>query len=42
MTFSNHQGHFGPSLPISEEIHAMKYRADGEDFKQAMARVAHA
>ena len=42
MTFSNHKGHFGPSLPISEEIHAMKYRADGEDFKQAMARVAHA
>jgi len=42
MTFSNHQGHFGPSLPISEEIHAMKYRADGEDFKQAMARVADA
>ena len=42
MTFSNHKDHFGPSLPISEEIHAMKYRAEGEDFKQAMARVAHA
>ena len=42
MTFSNHTGHFGPSLPISEEIHAMKYRADGESFKQAMARVADA
>ena len=42
MTFSNHQGHFGPSLPISEEIHRKKYRAEGEDFKQAMARVAHA
>ena len=42
MTFSNHSGHFGPSLPISEEIHAMKYRADGESFKQAMARVADA
>ena len=42
MTFSNHQGHFGPSLPISEVIHRKKYRAEGEDFKQAMARVAHA
>ena len=42
MTFSNHKGHFGPSLAISEDIHAMKYRAEGESFKQAMARVAHA
>jgi ribonucleoside-diphosphate reductase alpha chain len=42
MTFSNHKGHFGPSLPISEDIHRKKYRAEGEDFKQAMARVAHA
>jgi ribonucleoside-diphosphate reductase alpha chain len=42
MTFSNHEGYFGPSLPISEEIHAMKYRAEGESFKQAMARVADA
>lgn len=31
---------YGPSIKISEEIHQMKYRADGEDFKTAMARVA--
>ena len=31
---------YGPTLPISEEIHAMKYRTDGETFKEAMARVA--
>lgn len=30
----------GPTLPISEEIHAMKYRGEGETFKEAMARVA--
>lgn len=30
----------GPSLPISEEIHTMKYRLKGESFKDAMARVA--
>lgn len=33
---------YGPTLPISEEIHAMKYRAKGETFKDAMARVADA
>lgn len=31
---------YGPTLPISEEIHAMKYRSKGESFKDAMARVA--
>lgn len=31
---------YGPTLPISEEIHAMKYRTKGEDFKEAMVRVA--
>ena len=30
----------GPTLNISEEIHAMKYRGEGETFKEAMARVA--
>jgi ribonucleoside-diphosphate reductase alpha chain len=29
-------------LPISKEIHAMKYRGQGESFKEAMARVADA
>lgn len=34
--------HYGPTLPISEEIHAMKYRGKGETFKEAMVRVADA
>ena len=42
MMFSNSAGHYGPTIRISEEIHAMKYRGDGESFKQAMARVADA
>ena len=33
---------YGPTLPISEEIHAMKYRSKGESFKDAMVRVADA
>lgn len=31
---------YGPTLPISEEIHTMKYRSKGESFKEAMTRVA--
>ena len=42
MTLSNSDKHYGPTLPISEEIHAMKYRGKGETFKEAMARVAEA
>lgn len=34
------QTHYGPTLPISQEIHAMKYRSQGESFKEAMIRVA--
>ena len=34
--------HYGPTLPISEEIHKEKYRVRGETFKEAMARVANA
>ena len=33
---------YGPTLSISEEIHAMKYRSKGESFKGAMIRVADA
>jgi ribonucleoside-diphosphate reductase alpha chain len=33
---------YGPTLPVSKEIHAMKYRGQGESFKEAMARVADA
>lgn len=31
---------YGPTLGISDEIHAMKYRSKGETFKEAMTRVA--
>jgi len=31
---------YGPTLRISDEIHAMKYRAKGESFREAMIRVA--
>ena len=34
--------HYGPTLPISEEIHSMKYRSHGETFREAMTRVAEA
>jgi ribonucleoside-diphosphate reductase alpha chain len=34
--------HYGPTLPISEEIHAMKYRSKGETFREAMNRLASA
>ena len=33
---------YGPTLPISEEIHATKYRSEGETFYEAMTRVADA
>lgn len=33
---------YGPSLPVSEEVHSMKYRGEGETFKEAMTRVADA
>lgn len=32
----------GPSLPISEEMHAKKYRATGESYRDACNRVANA
>ncbi len=32
----------GPMLPISEEIHAEKYRGEGESFREAMGRVSNA
>lgn len=31
----------GPSIPISEEIHSTKYRGDGENFREAMSRIAN-
>lgn len=38
MTSTKH----GPSIAISEEIHSMKYRTEGESFTEAMTRVADA
>lgn len=32
----------GPTLPISQEIHASKYRLEGESFYEAMCRIAAA
>jgi ribonucleoside-diphosphate reductase alpha chain len=32
----------GPTLPISEEVHALKYRQHGETFREAMSRIADA
>ena len=42
MNIPNIEQDYGPTLPISEEIHAMKYRGKGESFKEAMTRVAEA
>jgi ribonucleoside-diphosphate reductase alpha chain len=32
----------GPTLPFSQELHAEKYRGEGESFKEAMNRIAGA
>lgn len=32
----------GPTLPVSEQIHAQKYRLDGETFEQCVYRLANA
>lgn len=37
---SNH--HYGPSLPLSEEIDTIKYRQAGEDFYSKVVRIANA
>jgi len=34
--------HYGPTLKLSQEIHAQKYRAEGETFYEAMCRIAGA
>jgi len=38
----NSTGHYGPTIGISEEIHAMKYRSEGESFEASQTRVANA
>lgn len=42
MNLPNQPTKYGPTLPISEEIHAIKYRGEGESFKEAMSRIAGA
>ncbi len=39
---NSEHSNYGPTIGISEEIHAMKYRSKGESFKSAMTRVAEA
>ena len=31
----------GPTIPITKEIHAMKYRSKGESFEEGAARFCH-
>jgi ribonucleoside-diphosphate reductase alpha chain len=38
----NQENAYGPQEPFSNELHAQKYRQDGEDFREAMNRVANA
>ena len=33
---------YGPTISISEEIHRMKYRSEGETFEESQTRVAEA
>jgi len=42
MNIPNIEQDYGPTQPISEGIHATKYRGKGESFKEAMTRVAEA
>jgi len=42
MNIPNTEIEYGPTQPISEEIHSIKYRSKGESFKEAMTRVAEA
>lgn len=35
------QQHFGPMSPFSDQLHAEKYRAPGESFREAMNRIAN-
>ena len=41
-TTMEHNKKMGPTLPISDEIHTMKYRQEGESFREAMTRIADA
>lgn len=39
---SNDTTEYGPTLRISKEIHAMKYRSEGESFKEGCTRFSNA
>ena len=39
---TKHNQHFGPSMPLSEEIDTIKYRQTGEDFYSKVVRIADA
>ena len=38
----NHNKHYGMTVPLSEEIDAIKYRQTGEDFYSKIVRIADA
>ncbi|ADE38630.1 adenosylcobalamin-dependent ribonucleoside-diphosphate reductase [Candidatus Puniceispirillum marinum] len=40
MSSKKHNQHYGPSLPLSEEIDTIKYRQTGEDFYSKIVRIA--
>lgn len=40
MPLDNPAAHVGPQMPFSDELHAQKYRQEGESFREAMGRVA--
>jgi ribonucleoside-diphosphate reductase alpha chain len=42
MSYIKNEDIYGPRLPISEEIHKLKYRGVNESFEDAMTRVADA
>ena len=42
MTNNNHNQHYGPTLPLSEELDIIKYRQTGESFYDKCVRIADA
>lgn len=32
--------HYGPAVPFCEELHAQKYRSEGESFRESVCRIA--
>jgi len=42
MTNTKHNQHYGPTLPLSEELDTIKYRQTGESFYDKVVRIADA